>query len=111
MEQTLSRESDAGPICRHPHHLDPTVYIRCSACLHDVPKTSATRCQGALPDLCTSYVCDECAIKCDSCDLVCCEEHRTGYDVAQAFWCDSCDSIAIQERIQAAASILAEVAA
>lgn len=75
-----NRASDAGEFCRRPHPMDPTEYVTCAACLQRTPKTSASRCQGAVPDLCCSYVCDEHRSKCWGCNLPVCPEHAITID-------------------------------
>lgn len=45
-----------------------------------------TPCQGS--DTCEVRMCEECAVKCFSCDLPCCEHHRTL--VNGEYWCSIC---------------------
>ncbi len=62
--------------------------VRCDDCYHWNLKTSSTRCQGAVPDLCASYLCDGCEVKCWGCNLVVCEQHCSKVD--GHVQCDRC---------------------
>lgn len=83
-----SQSSDAGPLCRVPRLSDPTEYVTCSGCNATCAKLGATRCQGAVPDLCGSYVCELCETRCWGCNLVVCQEHAKRID--GHVQCDEC---------------------
>ncbi len=105
------RPSDAGPLCRHPHPLDPTVHVECAACGATCDVRGASRCQGAVPDLCGSYLCEICEVRCWGCNLPVCEEHRQIVDGHVS--CDECRRVIFAEVVDnalAAIAALSEVA-
>ncbi len=74
----FSRTSDAGPDqqckCCSPNA------VKCASCDGWNDTHASSRCQGAVPDLCGSYLCDGCDTRCWGCNLPVCEEHATRID-------------------------------
>ncbi len=71
----FSRTSDAGPEDQQCKCCSDSV--KCASCDGWNDKRSSVRCQGAVPDLCASYLCDGCDTRCWGCNLPVCEEHLT----------------------------------